>query len=68
MESRKLVLENFELSSKENCSLNLFDDGVTDVLLMMKIDQFKRFSSTKEFSSLIEKIGEEKFLTFAKSK
>ena len=68
MESRKLVLENFESSSKENCSLNLFDDGVTDVLLMMKIDQFKCFSSTKEFSSLIEKIGEEKFLTFAKSK
>eukprot|EP01080_Neovahlkampfia_damariscottae_P004562 gene4562-7946_t len=68
MESRKTVLKNFEESSKENCPCDLFDDGVTDVLLMMKIDQFKRFAATKEFSSIVEKIGEETFLTFAKLK
>jgi ssDNA-binding replication factor A large subunit len=68
MESRKEVLKLFEESSVDNCPFNLFDDAVTDVLLMMKNDQFKRFVSMKEFTELVRRISEETFQSFAKLK
>jgi ssDNA-binding replication factor A large subunit len=68
MESRKEVLKLFEDSSVDHCPANLFDDAVTDVLIMMKNDQFKRFISMKEFTELVRRVPEEKFQSFAKLK
>jgi hypothetical protein len=56
----------FEESSDQKCSIELFDPSVTDLELMLNTDSFKSYRATPEFASLCK--NETNFAKFAKSK
>lgn len=53
--NKKLVMEQFQIMSEDNCERGLFQSAYQQIMLELKIDVFSRFVKSDLFVSYIEK-------------